>query len=140
MKVTVIGLGYVGLPTAAVLSEAGHDVLGIDLNPEIVRTINKGEIHIVEPGLATSVKNSVNNGKLRASHNHEPAEIYIIAVPTPLDDKERPDLSFIKEAISNLTDILKKGDLIILESTSPVGTTELIRDWIADERNDLKLS
>ena len=139
MKVTVIGLGYVGLPTAAVLSEAGHDVLGIDLNPEIVRTINKGEIHIVEPGLATSVKNSVNNGKLRASHNHEPAEIYIIAVPTPLDDKERPDLSFIKEAISNLTDILKKGDLIILESTSPVGTTELIRDWIADERNDLKI-
>lgn len=139
MKVTVIGLGYVGLPTAAVLSEAGHDVLGIDLNPEIVSKINKGEIHIVEPGLANSVKNSVNSGKLRASHNHESSEIYIIAVPTPLDVNERPDISFIKEAISNLTDILKKDDLIILESTSPVGTTELIRDWIANDRNDLKL-
>ncbi len=139
MNVSVIGLGYVGLPTAAILSESGFNVLGVDSNPEIVDTVNRGEIHIVEPGLESCVKNSVESGKLRASHVHEISEVYIIAVPTPLDDREKPDTSYIKAAISDLSPILKKGDLIILESTSPIGTTELIRDWIAKNRKDLKL-
>ena len=139
MKVSVIGLGYVGLPTAAVLSERGYDVLGVDLNKEIVDKVNRGEIHIVEPGLESSVKNSVEKGKLRASQAHEVSEVYIVAVPTPLDNQEKPDTSFIKAAISDLSAILKKGDLIILESTSPIGTTELIRDWISNDRKDLKL-
>jgi UDP-N-acetyl-D-mannosaminuronic acid dehydrogenase len=138
MKVSVIGLGYVGLPTAAVLADAGHDVLGIDIDIDIVNTINQGNIHIVEPGLLSKVRSLVKKGNLRASVCHEISEIYIISVPTPLDVNNQPNISYIKAAVDELSQFLKKGDLVILESTSPIGTSEKIKDWMSSSRKDLK--
>ena len=139
MKISVIGLGYVGLPTAVVIADEGYEVLGIDVDDQVVSTINRGEIHIVEPGLRSRVKTLVEEGNLKASLEREVSDVYIIAVPTPLNEQNKPDISFIKEAVLHLNKILKKGDLIILESTSPIGTTEKIRQWIASERDDLKV-
>jgi len=137
MIVSVIGLGYIGLPTAALIASHGIKVNGIDVNPKIVNTINKGQIHIVEPDLDKLVQSSVQNGNLSASIHAEKADIFIIAVPTPFKDNHKPDLSYIESAAKSIAPFLENGNLVILESTSPVGTTEKIREWIREVRPNL---
>ncbi len=137
-KVSVIGLGYIGLPTAAVLANRGVDVIGVDVNERAVEIINRGEIHIVEPELDVMVRGAVAAGRLRAVTKPEPADAFIIAVPTPLDRNHSPDLSYIRSAAQAVAPVLQKGNLVILESTSPVGTTERLADWLAEARPDLR--
>ena len=138
-KIAVFGLGYVGLPVSAAFASRGFDVVGIDVQPSIVETINSGRVHIVEPDLDMVVQAAVASGKLRASVTPEPADVFIIAVPTPFKEGHEPDLRFVEMATAMLAPLLKKGDLIILESTSPVGTTEKICAWIGERRADLAL-
>ena len=137
MIVSVIGLGYIGLPTAALIASHGIKVNGIDVNPKIVNTINRGQIHIVEPDLDKLVQSSVQNGNLSASIHVEKADIFIIAVPTPFKDNHKPDLSYIESAAKSIAPFLENGNLVILESTSPVGATEKIREWIREVRPNL---
>ncbi|WP_028446355.1 UDP-N-acetyl-D-mannosamine dehydrogenase [Chitinimonas koreensis] len=135
--VSVIGLGYIGLPTATVLAASGIDVVGVDVNPHAVETINRGEIHIVEPDLDALVHQVVNAGRLRAVLAPEAADAFLIAVPTPFRENHEPDLRYIESAARSIAPVLKKGDLVILESTSPVGATEQMAAWLADSRPDL---
>jgi UDP-N-acetyl-D-mannosaminuronic acid dehydrogenase len=139
--VSVIGLGYIGLPTAAMFAAYGKQVIGVDVNQSAVETINRGEIHIVEPELGAIVYKAVNEGKLRAVLKPEPADAFLIAVPTPFcagdTDVPEPDLCFIEQAAQSVATVLKSGDLVILESTSPVGATEKMADWLAEARPDL---
>jgi len=135
--VCVIGLGYVGLPTAAVLASRGVPVLGVDIDENAVALINDGKIHIVEPDLDILVNGAVATGKLRASTTPEPADAFIIAVPTPFTAERKPDLSYVEAAVRSLASVIKKGDLVIIESTCPVGTTEMASSWLADARADL---
>lgn len=136
-RVSVIGLGYIGLPTAAVIASRGVEVLGVDVSEHAVNTINQGKIHIVEPDLDMLVQAAVTTGKLKASLTPEPAEAFMIAVPTPFKDNKSPDLSYIKAALENIAPVIAKGNLIVLESTSPVGTTDKISEWLAELRPDL---
>lgn len=137
--VSVIGLGYIGLPTAAVLAAAGLRVIGVDVNTAAVETINEGRIHIVEPGLEDMVATAVSGGRLRATTTPEPAEAFLIAVPTPFKESYEPDLRYVQAASEAIAPVLKKGDTVILESTSPVGATEKVAAWIAAARPDLRL-
>lgn len=125
-KICVVGLGYIGLPTASLLATKGYKVTGVDVSQKVVDTINRGEIHIVEPDLDILVKSAVNSGNFSASLDPVEADVFILAVPTPFKEGKKPDLSYIEEATKNITPYVKKGNLIILESTSPVGTTEEI--------------
>ena len=140
-KISVVGLGYIGLPTAAMFASKKVTVLGIDNNNLVVDTINRGEIHIVEPFLASMVQQVVNQGYLSAAIIPEPADAFLIAVPTPFKNSNNPipepDLTYIESAIQLISPVLKKGDLVILESTSPVGTTEKIAEWLSALRDDL---
>lgn len=136
-KVSVVGLGYIGLPTAAVMASRGVEVIGIDVSQYAVDTINQGKIHIVEPDLDMLVQSAVMTGKLRATLEPESADAFMIAVPTPFSDGFKPDVSYIEAAVKNIAPVLKKGDLVILESTSPVGTTEKISQWLSEIRDDL---
>lgn len=138
-KVCVIGLGYIGLPTAAVIASRGIEVLGVDVSTYAVDTINQGKIHIVEPDLDMLVQAAVMTGKLKAATTPDIADAFILAVPTPFKEDKKPDLSFIEAAVKSIAPVLKAGDLIILESTSPVGTTEKISHWLAELRTDLVL-
>jgi UDP-N-acetyl-D-mannosaminuronic acid dehydrogenase len=139
--ISVIGLGYIGLPTAAVLSSHNVNVIGVDINKYAIDTINKGKIHILEPDLDAVVNNSVAQGYLRAVDKPEPSDAFLIAVPTPFKvgavGLYEPDISFIEAAAKSIAPVLKKGDLVILESTSPVGTTEKMAEWLAEDRADL---
>ncbi len=135
--VGMIGLGYIGLPTAAIIASRGIQVIGIDVNQHAVDTINKGAVHIVEPDLDIVVRSVVTTGNLRATTTPEPADAFLVAVPTPFNDDRTPDLSYIKSAAMALAPVLEKGNLVVLESTSPVGTTERLADWLAAERPDL---
>ena len=144
--ISVIGLGYIGLPTAAMFASRKIKVIGVDVNQHAVDTINRGEIHIVEPDLDTIVHAAVTEGYLKATTVPEPADAFLIAVPTPFkstlnteNDSEipEPDLSYIKKASEAIATVLKKGDLVILESTSPVGATEQMAEWLAAARPDL---
>ncbi len=135
--ISVIGLGYIGLPTAAMFASKGINVIGIDISESVVDTVNKGQIHIVEPDLDTVVHQVVSDGKLKAQTRPAPADVFIIAVPTPFKGNYEPDLSFIKSASKAIAPVLKSGDLVVLESTSPVGTTEKMAVWLAEERSDL---
>jgi UDP-N-acetyl-D-mannosaminuronic acid dehydrogenase len=137
MIVSVIGLGYIGLPTAAILSSCGVTVVGVDINQSTVDTINKGNIHIVEPDLDDMVKNSVETGHLHATTEPIKSDVFMIAVPTPFKDKHKPDLSFIESAAKAIAPVLVSGNLVILESTSPVGATEKLVQWMREERQDL---
>ena len=139
MKVSVIGLGYIGLPTAAIIAESGTSVVGIDCKQSVVDTINEGFIHIKEPHLEALVHKVIKNGYLRAASEPEEADVYIIAVPTPFMANYEPDLSHIRSALNMIAPLLKRRDLIILESTSPVGTTEKIINWLEEIRPDLNL-
>ena len=141
--ISVVGLGYIGLPTAAMFASKEKKVIGVDVNQHAVDTINAGKIHIVEPELDVMVKRAVDEGFLRATTSPEPADAFLIAVPTPFlpikdqDSIPEPDLSYIKSAAKAVAKVLKKGDLVILESTSPVGATEQMSAWLAEERSDL---
>lgn len=137
-EVVMIGLGYIGLPTAALIAEGKTKVLGVDINQKVVDTINRGEIHIVEPSLGESVASAVSEGFLKASLTPVKANTYLIVVPTPFKAKNEPDISFVKSATEAIIPLLKKGDLYIIESTSPVGTTQKMMDFIYQERPELK--
>lgn len=140
--ISVIGLGYIGLPTAAMFASRKKNVIGVDVCQKAVETINAGKIHIVEPELDMVVSAAVTEGYLKAVLTPEPADAFLIAVPTPFKpcnegDVPEPDLSYIESAIKAISPVLKKGDLVILESTSPVGTTEQMAEWLAIQRPDL---
>ena len=139
--ISVIGLGYIGLPTAAMFASQKIKVIGVDVNQDAVDTINRGEIHIVEPDLDMIVHAAVTEGYLKATTTPEPADAFLIAVPTPFKNNDseipEPDLSYIKKASEAIAPVLKKGDLVILESTSPVGATEQMAVWLAAARQDL---
>ena len=139
--ITVVGLGYIGLPTAAVLASRKLKVIGVDVNDHVVDLINQGRIHIVEPDLDILVHASVSEGYLTATTQPKPADVFLIAVPTPFivgqDGSYTPDISFIKAATKSIAPVLKRGSLVILESTSPVGTTEQMASWLGQERPDL---
>lgn len=139
--ISVIGLGYIGLPTAAMFASRKKKVIGVDVNQNTVDTINRGEIHIVEPELDIIVRSVVKEGYLKAVTTPEPADAFLIAVPTPFKSNgseiPEPDLGYIEKAAKAIAPILKKGDLVILESTSPVGATEQMADWLSLARPDL---
>jgi len=135
--ISIIGLGYIGLPTAAVFASRKVKVIGVDVNARAVEIINKGQIHIVEPELDIVVHAAVTEGYLRATTTPEPAEAFLIAVPTPFKGDHEPDLAYIESASKAIAPLLKKGDLVILESTSPVGATEQMAEWMAASRPDL---
>ena len=135
--ISMIGLGYVGLPTATLFASRKKTVIGVDVNQHAVDTINQGKIHIVEPELDMLVQAVVTAGYLRATTTPEPAEAFLIAVPTPFTDGHKPDLSYIEAAAKSIAPVLAKGNLVILESTSPVGTTEKLAEWLAQARPDL---
>ncbi|WP_391856590.1 UDP-N-acetyl-D-mannosamine dehydrogenase [Vibrio cidicii] len=140
--ISVIGLGYIGLPTAAMFASRKKKVIGVDVNQHAVDTINQGKIHIVEPDLDMMVHAAVSGGYLKATTTPEVADAFLIAVPTPFlpcqeGDIPAPDLSYIEAASKAIAPVLKKGDLVILESTSPVGATEQMAAWLAEARSDL---
>jgi len=136
-KVSMIGLGYIGLPTAALIASRGMQVLGVDTKEEVVKTVAAGTIHISEPDLDGLVSKVVSSGALRTSTKPEPADVFMIAVPTPIDRDNRPDLSMVRAAVDSIADVLEPGNLVILESTSPIGTTEGIATQILERRPDL---
>lgn len=139
--ISIIGLGYIGLPTAAVFASRHIKVIGVDVSQHAVDTINRGEIHIIEPDLDMLVHVAVTEGYLRATTKPEPADAFLIAVPTPFKDgptgPHHPDMDYIEAAAKSIAPVLKKGDLVILESTSPVGATEQMSAWLAEARTDL---
>ncbi|MTD29256.1 UDP-N-acetyl-D-mannosamine dehydrogenase [Erwinia sorbitola] len=135
--ISVIGLGYIGLPTAAAFASRQKRVIGIDINAHAVETINRGEIHIVEPDLGQAVKTAVEAGWLSASTQPQAADAWLIAVPTPFKGEHQPDMAYVQAAAESIAPVLKKGDLVILESTSPVGATEQMAAWLAAARSDL---
>jgi len=137
-SLSVIGLGYIGLPTAAVFASKKIKVIGVDVNQKAVDIINQGKIHIIEPDLDIAVHAAVTKGYLKATTKAEASDAFIVAVPTPFKgDNHEPDLSYIKAASKAIAPVLQKGNLVILESTSPVGATEQMADWLAVERPDL---
>lgn len=136
--VTTVGMGYIGLPTAALIAKSGMRVHGVDVNPMVIEAVNKGRIIIVEPDLDELVKQVVEDGLLSAHLQPEKAEVYIIAVPTPFKGNHEPDISYVMAATKAIIPLLKTGDLFIIESTSPVGTTEKVRDLIYSKRPDLE--
>ncbi len=137
-EVVMMGLGYIGLPTAALIAEGGTPVHGVDIDQHVVDTINRGEIHIVEPSLDTLVSNAVHKGLLKAATTPIAANTYLIVVPTPFKDKNEPDISFVHAATKAILPLIKEGDLYIIESTSPVGTTEKMMHYIYEERPELR--
>lgn len=137
-EVVMIGLGYIGLPTAALIASQGVQVHGVDINKNVVDTINAGKIHIVEPDLGSAVASAVKKGHLKAATTAVEASNYLIVVPTPFKDKNEPDISFVEAATKGVIPLLKEGDLYIIESTSPVGTTEKMMELIFTERPELK--
>jgi UDP-N-acetyl-D-mannosaminuronic acid dehydrogenase len=138
MKACLIGLGYIGLPTAIIAADNGIEVVGVDVNLHVVETINKGKIHIVEPGLADLAAKVVRNCWLRAQSEPETSDVFLIVVPTPFTGDHEPDISYVEAATRNVIPFLKEGDLYIIESTSPVGTTENMAELIFSERPELK--
>lgn len=137
-QVIMMGLGYIGLPTAALIAQTKTNVYGVDVNPKVVDTINNGEIHIIEPELDRAVAEAVSKGHLKAGVKPVKGDTYLIVVPTPFKEMNEPDISFVKSATNAVIPFLKEGDLYIIESTSPVGTTEKMRDLIYEKRPELK--
>ncbi|AFL96251.1 UDP-N-acetyl-D-mannosamine dehydrogenase [Ornithobacterium rhinotracheale] len=136
--VVIVGLGYIGLPTAAVLANKGLNVWGVDINDDVVQTINRGEIHIFEPDLKDMVAQAVKSQKLQASTEIIQAKTYLVVVPTPFKENHQPDTSFVEKAIENITPHLQPEDLVIIESTSPIGTTERMQNLVFSLRPELK--
>lgn len=138
MKACFMGLGYIGLPTAIISSQHGINVCGVDINPKVVEKTNRGELHIVEPGLQDLLKKAVASKSLVASITPVESDVYLIVVPTPFKAKHEPDISYVESATKAVIPFLKEGDLFIIESTSPVGTTEKMAELIFAERPELK--
>lgn len=136
-SVCVIGMGYIGLPTCAIFASRGFDVTGVDVNEAVVEKVNRGEIHIVEPDLDGLIQKVVATGKLKARTSPQSADAYVIAVPTPLGEDRKPDVSYVFAAARSIAPVLRKGDLVVLESTSPVGTTRSMTGLLAELRPDL---
>jgi len=137
-EVVTIGLGYIGLPTSALIASHGTKVLGVDINQSVVDTINQGKIHIVEPDLDQIVSKAVSNGFFKASTKANSADVYLIVVPTPFKGNHEPDISFVEAATKGIIPLLKKGDLYIIESTSPIGTTDKMQKLILASRPELE--
>ena len=137
-EVVTIGLGYIGLPTSSLIASHGTYVLGVDINQSVVDTINQGKVHIVEPDLDAIVSKAVSNGFFKASTKASSASVYLIVVPTPFKGNHEPDISFVETATKGIIPLLKKGDLYIIESTSPIGTTEKMQKLIFELRPELK--
>ncbi len=137
-KICVIGLGYIGLPTAANFSASGIEVVGLEVNQAIIKTVNSGKCHFSEPKLERVVKRCVEEGKLRATLQPEMADAFIITVPTPLTQDNKADLKYIESAVKLIAPVIQDHNLIVLESTSPVGTTEKVVEWLVELRPDLK--
>ncbi|ODB36803.1 UDP-N-acetyl-D-mannosaminuronic acid dehydrogenase [Pseudoalteromonas sp. BMB] len=135
--VSVVGLGYIGLPTAAVIASRGISVIGVDVNQETVDTINNGDVHIVEPDLDIVVRSTVQAKKLQATTRTQAADAFLVAVPTPFKENYEADLSYIRSASESIAPVLQKGNLVVLESTSPVGATEQMAEWLSELRPDL---
>ncbi|WP_118952606.1 UDP-N-acetyl-D-mannosamine dehydrogenase [Taibaiella helva] len=135
--ICVVGLGYIGLPTAALLANRGFQVHGMDIVPRVVDTINSGAIHIVEPELDTFVAAAVNSGKLKAATEAAPADVFILAVPTPFHEGYQPNIDYVIQATRSIAPFVREGNLVILESTSPVGTTEKVAEVLAEEGIDI---
>ena len=139
MKACFLGLGYIGLPTAIIAAKnGGIDVIGVDINPKVVDMTNAGKLHIVEPGIGDMLREVVNKGKLRAATTRGVSDAYFIVVPTPFKGDHQPDVSYVEAATRSVIPLLKEGDLFVIESTSPVGTTEQMADIIFGERPELK--
>lgn len=139
MKACFLGLGYIGLPTAIIAAKnGGIDVIGVDINPKVVDMTNAGKLHIVEPGIGDMLREVVTKGKLRAATTPEVSDAYFIVVPTPFKGDHQPDVSYVEAATRSVIPLLKEGDLFVIESTSPVGTTEQMADIIFGERPELK--
>jgi len=137
MVVSVIGLGYIGLPTAAILASNNIKVFGVDSNKSVVSSLNKGKVHIVEPYLDLLVQKVMEKGSFKVFIKPQSADVFMIAVPTPFKNKHEPDLSYIRSAVKDISHVIEKGNMIILESTVPVGTTEKIKKWLLEEKPDL---
>ena len=135
--VSVFGLGYIGLPTATVIASRGVNVIGVDVTEHVVNSVNAGKLHIVEPELGEVLADVVRKGHLRATMTPEAADAFLIAVPTPFKDGHKPDVNYIQAVAKSLAPVLRKGNIVILESTSPVGTTERLAGWLAEARPDL---
>ena len=135
--VSIFGLGYIGLPTATVIASRGVNVIGVDVTEHVVNSVNAGKLHIVEPELGEVLADVVRKGHLRATMSPEAADAFLIAVPTPFKDGHKPDVSYIQSVAQSLAPVLRKGNIVILESTSPVGTTERLAGWLAEARPDL---
>jgi len=137
-KITTVGLGYIGLPTSAVMAANGMDVVGFDTDLETVNSVNAGNTHVLEPELAELVRDAVDSGKLRASSKVTPSDAFVIAVPTPINAADRSaNVNYIKSAAESIAPVLERGNLIVLESTSPVGTTSQLAHWLFQLRPDL---
>ncbi len=136
-KICIMGLGYIGLPTGALLATKGHQVHGVDVKPEVVEIINKGLIHIVEPELDAFVKSAVQSGNLKASLQPDNADIFIITVPTPVDEQNNPDITYVIDATNAIAPFIREGNCLILESTSPIGTTEKLVALLRDKGVDV---
>ena len=136
-RVCVVGLGHVGLPTAAVLASRGVEVIGVDVNAERVEKVNSGASPFDEPGLDSLVAEAVASGGLTAHGEPAPADVFIVAVPTPIRDDRSPDLTYVRSAVNSIAPVLRKGNLVVVESTCPVGTTERVCEWLASLRPDL---
>lgn len=137
--ICVVGLGYIGLPTASLLAVRGYGVHGVDVCEDIVSALNNGEVLIHEPGLKQMVQEAVAGGNLHATVTATEADVFILALPTPFKDGHKPDLSFVQAAVTEVAPFVKPGNIIILESTSPVGSTELVCDWLQAMRPDLNI-
>lgn len=138
MKACFMGLGYIGLPTAIIAAKHGVDIVGVDINPQVVEMTNEGKLHIIEPGMEEMLQEVVKNGKLRASTSPETSDAYFIVVPTPFKGDHEPDISYVESATRMVLPYLKEGNLYVIESTSPVGTTDKMADLIFSERPELK--
>ena len=138
MKACFMGLGYIGLPTAIIAAKHGIEIIGVDINPKVVEKTNKGELHIIEPGMGELLKEVVSSGQLKASTTPEVADAYFMVVPTPFKGDHQPDISYVESATRAVLPLLKEGDLYVIESTSPVGTTDLMTNLIFAERPELK--
>lgn len=138
MKACFIGLGYIGLPTAIIAADNGFEVTGVDINPEVVKSVNSGKVHFSEPGLDEICKKVTSSGNLKASTEPLTSDVYVIVVPTPFKGNHEPDISYVESAVTTILPYLKEGDLCIIESTCPVGTTEKMAGLIFSERPELK--
>lgn len=137
MKACFMGLGYIGLPTAIIAAKYGVQVTGVDINPKVVEFTNKGHLHIIEPGMESILQDVVGSGMLKASTTPEVCDAYFMVVPTPFKGNHEPDISYVEAATRSVLPLLKEGDLYVIESTSPVGTTDKMRDLIFSERPEL---